>query len=46
VCSPGAPKGKADGNYRKVLFTCQAIAEHRQLSTWIRAMAPRAQEVE
>jgi hypothetical protein len=28
--SPGAPKGKANGNYRNGRFTCEAIAERRQ----------------
>jgi hypothetical protein len=44
--SPGAPKGKANGNYRTGHFTCEAIAERRQLSVWIRAMAQLTQEVE
>jgi hypothetical protein len=44
--SPGAPNGPANGNYRHGRFTCEAIAERRQLSAWIRAMAQLAQEVE
>jgi hypothetical protein len=44
--SPGPPKGEANGNYRHGRFTCDRIAERRQLSAWIRAMAQLAQEVE
>ncbi len=44
--SPGAPKGKANGNYRHGRFTCVAIAERRQLSAWIKMMGQIAQQVE
>jgi hypothetical protein len=44
--SPGAPKGKANGNYRNGRFTCEAIAERRQLSAWIREMAQVARSIE
>ena len=44
--SPGAPRGPANGNYRNGRFTCEAVAERRQLAAWIRAMAQLAQEVE
>ena len=44
--SPGAPKGQENGNYRNGRFTCEAIAQRRQLAAWIRAMAQLAQEVE
>jgi hypothetical protein len=44
--SPGAPKGKANGNYRTGHFTCEAIEQRRQLNAWIRMMDEIAQEVE
>jgi hypothetical protein len=44
--SPGAPKGKANGNYRHGRFTCEAIEEPRQLNAWIKAMGQLAQELE
>jgi hypothetical protein len=44
--SPGAPKGKANGNYRNGRFTCEAIAERRQLAAWIREMAQVARSIE
>jgi hypothetical protein len=34
--SPGAPKGKANGNYRHGGFTCEAIAERRFLADLLR----------
>ena len=43
--SPEAPEGKANGNYRHGQFTCDAIAERRQLSAWIRMMGQLAREV-
>jgi hypothetical protein len=43
--SPGAPKGKANGNYKNGRFTCEAIAEQRHLSAWIRMLGQVAQEV-
>ena len=33
-------------NYRTGRFTCEAIAQRRQLAAWIRAMVQLAQEVE
>lgn len=44
--SPGAPKGKANGNYRTGRFTCEAIAQRRLLSAWIREMVQFARSVE
>jgi hypothetical protein len=44
--SPGAPTGRANGNYKTGRFTCQAIEQRRQLNAWIRAMAETAQEVD
>jgi hypothetical protein len=43
--SPGAPKGKANGNYRHGRFTCEAIEARRQLAAWIRMMGRLAEEV-
>jgi hypothetical protein len=43
--SPGAPKGKANGNYRNGRFTCEAIEERRQLAAWIRAMGQIARNL-
>ncbi len=44
--SPGAPKGKANGNYKTTgRFTCEAIENRRLLNAWIRTMAEIAQEV-
>ncbi len=43
---PGAPKGRANGNYKTGRFTCEAIEQRRQLNTWIRTMAEIAQEVQ
>ena len=34
--SPGAPKGKRNGNYRHGCFTNEAIAMRRQLRAWVR----------
>jgi hypothetical protein len=44
--SPGAPKGKANGSYCHGRFTCEAIAQRRQLSSWVKAMAQFAREVD
>jgi hypothetical protein len=33
--SPGAPKGKANGNYKTGRFTCEAIAQ-RQIADLLR----------
>ncbi len=43
--SPGAPKGKANGNYRHGRYTSEAIKQRRQLMEWIRMMGQAAQEV-
>ena len=43
--SPGAPKGRKNGNYRHGEFTGEAIAERRQLSAWIRMMGQLAREI-
>jgi hypothetical protein len=43
--SPGAPKGKANGNYKTGRFTCEAIERRRQLNAWIRMMQKVAEEV-
>jgi hypothetical protein len=43
--SPGAPRGKANGNYRHGRFTGEAIRERRQLNAWIRMVAETAQKV-
>ncbi len=43
--SPGAPKGKANGNYKTGRYTCEAIAQRRQLNAWIRMITEVAQEV-
>ena len=44
--SPGAPKGKANGNYRHGQFTRQALAECRQVAALIRLMMQSARQVE
>ena len=43
--SPGAPNGKANGNYKTGRFTCEAIEERRQLNDWVRMLGEFAQEV-
>jgi hypothetical protein len=43
--SPGAPKGKANGNYKTGRFTCEAIERRRQLAAWIRQMAQLVRDV-
>jgi hypothetical protein len=43
--SPGAPKGKANGNYKTGRFTCEAIERRRQFAAWIRQMAQLAGEI-
>ena len=42
--SPGAPKGKANGNYKTGQYTCEAITQRRHLNAWIRTMGEIAQE--
>jgi hypothetical protein len=44
-CSPGAPRGEANGNYKTGRFTCEALEERRLLAAWIRAMGRLAREV-
>jgi len=44
--SPGAPKGKANGNYRHGRFTNEAIARRRELNAPIRLMQKTAKQVE
>ena len=44
--SPGAPKGKANGNYRHGRFTNEAIARQRGLTALIRLMQKTARQVE
>jgi hypothetical protein len=36
--SPGAPKGKANGNYRHGHYTLEAVAERKRLVELIRAI--------
>ena len=43
--SPGAPIGKANGNYRNGRFTSEAIEMRRQLAAWIREMNHVAKDV-
>jgi len=43
--SPGAPKGKANRNYRHGRFTCEAIERRRDLNALIRIMREAAEEV-
>src|SRR5215207_5238265 len=45
-CSPGAPKGERNGNYKGGRFTCEAIARRRALSAWVRQMSKLVDEVE
>jgi hypothetical protein len=44
--SPGAPKGRANGNYRHERFTKAAIAGRRELTALIRLMQKTASQVE
>jgi hypothetical protein len=44
--SPGAPKGKANGNYRHGRFTNEAVARRRELHALIRLMQTTARETE
>jgi hypothetical protein len=44
--SPGAPKGKANGNYRHGRFTNKAIERQREMNAMIRALQKTAREVE
>src|SRR3954470_631086 len=42
--SPGALKGKANGNYKKGRYTCEVIEERRLPAAWVRATAQFVQE--
>ena len=44
--SPGAPRGKANGNYKTGRYTCEAIEQRRLLQAWIRIMGRIAREAE
>jgi hypothetical protein len=44
--SPGAPKGKANGNYRHGRFTQEAIERRRELNALIRLLRRTAEELE
>jgi hypothetical protein len=43
--SPGAPKGKTNGNYKTGRFTCEAIEQRRQLNAWIRMLGQMAEQI-
>jgi hypothetical protein len=43
--SPGAPKGKANGNYRHGRFTCEAVERRRELRALIQILSKAAEEV-
>ena len=45
-CSPGAPKGEQNGNYKSGQFTLEAIARRRALSAWVQQMSKLVDEVE
>ena len=42
---PGAPKGKANGNYRHGLLTTEAIESRRTLNALIRELRRAAEQV-
>jgi hypothetical protein len=44
--SLGAPKGKANGNYRHGRFTNEAVERRRELNMLIRLMQKTANEIE
>ena len=44
--SPGAPEGKANGNYRHGGFTVKVLEERRRLAACIRTLREFAKEVE
>jgi len=44
--SPGAPKGKANGNYRHGRFTNDAVQRRRAMKAWLRSVQEFAAEVE
>jgi hypothetical protein len=41
----GGPRGERNGNYRDGRFTCEAVAERRELAAWVKAMAQFAQQI-
>jgi hypothetical protein len=43
--SPGAPKGKANGNYKHGRFTAEAIESRRRLNALIRELQRAAEQV-
>jgi len=43
--SPGAPRGKANGNYKHGRFTAEAIESRRGLTALIRALRRAAEQV-
>ena len=43
--SPGAPKGKANGNYKHGQFTNEAIESRRTLNALIRMLGRAAEQV-
>ncbi|MFE1603303.1 HGGxSTG domain-containing protein [Methylobacterium sp. ID0610] len=43
--SPGAPKGQANGMYRHGRHTNEALAQRRELNTWVRMLRRTAREI-
>jgi hypothetical protein len=43
--SPGAPRGKANGNYKHGQFTAEAIESRRGLNALIRELRRAAEQV-
>ena len=43
--SPGAPKGKANGNYKHGQFTAEAIESRRGLNALIRMMQRAVEQI-
>jgi hypothetical protein len=43
--SPGAPRGKANGNYKHGRFTAEAIEQRRRLNALIRMLKEAAEQV-
>jgi hypothetical protein len=44
--SPGAPKGKRNGNYKHGRFTTEAIQRRRELNGWLQQMQKLTEEIE
>ncbi len=42
----GGPRGERNGNYRHGRFTCEAIAEERELAACVKAMTQFAKNLE